>query len=825
MLCTAQSVTSQINKNLAKDWARFDFESYLATYEKLRNPTFEENELTARVLYRLNKFEDALRLITKIELTHTINENIEILKKDIQRILEIQNGLVLFNIEEVDFNSNNTEFTCAYKDGKLFYATDNVKQLSIQRKDVQTNNAYLNIEAIEINGINSSSLSQEVFSGETLNDGPVAFFDEMAAITLNYADEKNKNLRLVFKSENEQKEFFYNDPSYSVGHATFSETGDTLIFVSDMENKNGWTDLFYCVKNDSNWSKPIKLPQNINTKGNEMFPKLVGEILYFSSNGHQGVGQLDIYKVNWLVENAEPVLLPFPINSVHDDLGVVFEKQISAGYFTSNRKGSDDIYYFDQSVITFDCNSACKNDPCVQLEIEDFTGFDDSRFAFVWDFGDGENGEGAYVTHCYKDTGEYFVQLSYKDKLTGKFLNGVMSDTIVVKTTTKNLPSFILIDSLDINQTYKIKDNSELNSGVLAVSAWDLNGKISMVDFPELSFKNPGYKRITRHVKVSDSNCCYQSFYDYVYVKSDNSIENLKIEDTIGNNSNQNLIALHPIQILVKDPNENVLSDYQMTLKSNNGTLFYNGSVEDTLTVLVDLSKEYTVSAFTEKGNIQNMILSLASRTERDFLFIYQLENIGKYTIKTVDERGMLLSNVQLFCEDSVVGNTNRNGYLTLNDLPEQKITFNKYLYFEETEDLANMLVGDTLIVTLGKIEVDAVFRLEDIYFDLNKWNIRPDAAVELDKLVAIMEKYPTLEIELRAHTDSRGSDAFNEKLSDKRAKSAAAYIVAKGIEINRLQGKGYGETLLLNECGDGVKCSSEQHQWNRRVECKILKI
>lgn len=120
--------------------------------------------------------------------------------------------------------------------------------------------------------------------------------------------------------------------------------------------------------------------------------------------------------------------------------------------------------------------------------------------------------------------------------------------------------------------------------------------------------------------------------------------------------------------------------------------------------------------------------------------------------------------------------------------------------------------------------EIGEVFVLDKLYYDTDKYNIRPDAAKELDKLFAILMKYPTIEIELSSHTDSRGSDQHNMVLSQNRAKSAVAYLVKKGIAINRLIAAGYGETKLTNGCGNGVKCSAKEHQMNRRTEVKILK-
>lgn len=113
--------------------------------------------------------------------------------------------------------------------------------------------------------------------------------------------------------------------------------------------------------------------------------------------------------------------------------------------------------------------------------------------------------------------------------------------------------------------------------------------------------------------------------------------------------------------------------------------------------------------------------------------------------------------------------------------------------------------------------------RLENIYYDYDKWDIRPDAEPDLQALTDLLIKYPDMKIELSSHTDSRGRDDYNETLSQKRAESAKKWIVAKGIDANRIVAKGYGEKQLLNECSNGVECTEEQHQLNRRTEFKII--
>ncbi|MFP5040558.1 OmpA family protein [Parasediminibacterium sp. JCM 36343] len=125
---------------------------------------------------------------------------------------------------------------------------------------------------------------------------------------------------------------------------------------------------------------------------------------------------------------------------------------------------------------------------------------------------------------------------------------------------------------------------------------------------------------------------------------------------------------------------------------------------------------------------------------------------------------------------------------------------------------------------TITSLHEGDKFRINNIHYNFDKNNIRPDAAKILDTLVDILHQYPTMVIELSSHTDSRGSDAYNENLADRRAKSAVAYMISRGIDRRRLIAKGYGEYLLLNGCSNGVACTEEEHQANRRTEVKILR-
>ena len=129
----------------------------------------------------------------------------------------------------------------------------------------------------------------------------------------------------------------------------------------------------------------------------------------------------------------------------------------------------------------------------------------------------------------------------------------------------------------------------------------------------------------------------------------------------------------------------------------------------------------------------------------------------------------------------------------------------------------------------LANIELDPAtlnrtIRIDNIYYDLDKYDIRSDAAVELNKVINVLKDNPSIIIELGSHTDSRGGTRYNQRLSQNRAEAAVDYIIKSGgISPTRISARGYGESKLVNRCKDGVKCSEEEHQLNRRTELKIV--
>lgn len=164
-----------------------------------------------------------------------------------------------------------------------------------------------------------------------------------------------------------------------------------------------------------------------------------------------------------------------------------------------------------------------------------------------------------------------------------------------------------------------------------------------------------------------------------------------------------------------------------------------------------------------------------------------------------------------------------------LNQNAEYRVVANQSGKYSQTEQVSTMGLdrSKTLYVTLklgvSDLVEGASWVLKNIHYDFDKSNIRNDAAIILDNVVSVLKQNPTLKIELSSHTDSRGNDNYNMALSQRRAESAVEYLVSRGISRDRLVAKGYGESRLVNDCGNGVDCSEAQHQENRRTEIKVL--
>ncbi|WP_299885540.1 OmpA family protein [uncultured Lacinutrix sp.] len=194
---------------------------------------------------------------------------------------------------------------------------------------------------------------------------------------------------------------------------------------------------------------------------------------------------------------------------------------------------------------------------------------------------------------------------------------------------------------------------------------------------------------------------------------------------------------------------------------------------------------------------------------------------LPKVVVKLMDEKGKVLE----------IQTSDKNGFYEFKDVPcDSKfiVLAEKVIYRPDQREINTSQVNGEetqLDLFLSPLIIDSEIVINPIFFDYNKSNIRPDAAYELENIVVVMREHPNMIIRIEAHTDSRGRDAYNMKLSDRRAKSTRDYLFSRGIATKRIESAiGYGESQLLNNCTNRVKCSEAEHQKNRRSKFIITK-
>ncbi|MBK8352505.1 MAG: OmpA family protein [Saprospirales bacterium] len=274
-----------------------------------------------------------------------------------------------YDIKNLAFNSPGYDFSpTIYKDG-LIFASSRDSSKAIQRVHTWTGTTFFDLYFIK-----GTKTNFEKNPSVIKKDGSTKYHEGVVAITPegkvyftrnNFINGKKKNSadkitkqKMYVSTIDGQKfeqdlEFEFDNNEYNIGHPSVTTDGKTMFFVSDMPNGFGGKDIYYTTLENGKWVQPTNLGADLNTIGNEMFPIISedGLTLYFSSNGHSGMGGLDIFKSKKLADGTwtQPKNMGAPLNSSYDDFSLIFAADKTTGYFTSNRPdghGLDDIYSF-----------------------------------------------------------------------------------------------------------------------------------------------------------------------------------------------------------------------------------------------------------------------------------------------------------------------------------------------------------------------------------------------------------------------------------------------------------------------------------------------
>ena len=611
-------------------------------------------------------------------------------------------------------NSKKLEFSPTYYQNGIVYVTADMVGKKI---DGNIGVPFFELFYAELDGegmpSNPQSFSAKVNS--TTHEGPVAFNfrEDLLYFTSNseLKNSKGKFTNKIYEAtrgaddwEN-KKALPFNSNEYYTMHPTLEANGMKLYFASNRPGGHGGTDIYYVEKIGEEWQEPVNMGPRVNTNKNEAFPFIhESGMLFFSSEGHAGLGGYDIYAVNTLAKEVKELMhLGAPFNSEQADFGLILNPTGTQGYFTSARYGGigqDDIYLFDAPNGLF--AEATPADAMAKITVIEEV----QRTAIP--------NAGVYVFEKNK-SGLYGKEDLYEVVLEAKDGNPEQMEVRFVMKDELGQPDFytdgqgVINTQLSTNQDYLflvVKDgymNKELRYSTMSKSA------PMLVEIPLASKQCITLSGIVRNEKTG--------------------------------------VVTPNTRIIIESDCDNTTE----TIMTNG-----NGQYE------YCLPRECGYEVRVEKEGFSTVITNMSTK------------NINQSAIY-------------------------------------------KDIYLQPFES--------SLKISSDKLEEGATIVLENIYYDFNKSVIRAGAAEELDALVTLMQQYPSMEIELTAHTDARGDAKYNRTLSRERAFAAKDYLAMKGISEARITARGMGEVAIRNHCENGVKCSDEEHQYNRRTEVRVTKL
>jgi hypothetical protein len=332
------------------------------------------------------------------------------------------------------------EFSPVFYKGGIVFCSDQSGNSLVSYKDNQ--NRLFKIFFVTKKG-SSGWTHPEILAKEittAFNDGPATFNENgniiyysrnnsIENLMRNITDTTNKlgiySAELIDGKWTNIKPFTYNNPLYSFCTPALTPDGERIYFSSDMPGGYGGMDLYYCDRRNNDWDRPVNLGPLINTPKNESFPFACkyGK-LYFASDGLKGFGGKDLFYTQEINgEWINPVHLDSAINSTADDFGIVFDSTFENGYFSTNRRKTDDIFSFSSAPIEFSsCDTVKENNYCFTFYDEKQRLIDTIPVIYQWDFGHGIIQIGKEVRHCFPGPGKYPVKLTIIDELTSDTL-------------------------------------------------------------------------------------------------------------------------------------------------------------------------------------------------------------------------------------------------------------------------------------------------------------------------------------------------------------------------------------------------------------------
>lgn len=640
--------------------------------------------------------------------------------------------------------------------------------------------------------------------------------------------------------------FNFNSFQYSTGHPTITKDGNRIYFMSDMPGGMGGTDIYYTQRQkNGTWSKPINVGKPVNTSGNELFPFISEDsILYFSSNMHPGMGKLDIFSTHQLSDTlwAEPENMRPPINTIGDDFAFVKDSKGNRGFLSSDRfngKGADDIYTFSHHE-PFEIQVEGP-----KIQILDQTFYDGVIYKLVNDSTKAEQvlttENGYYSTMLEPNTsytlvarknGFRYAKVTLIRQIPPEgnhisFLLRPMDKTIKVAGTLYKL------DSAQTGIVAKIPDSPvslQENDNEIANKRTDTSAHFSFNY--ELTSGN-SYLLIDKEsvqlpsASILDSN----GVLDSVVVLTSDSIATKSMSKVF--TIDTNIVAENVLFKGMLNSEGKKMSN--VSLKLYNGDSLQQSAKSDGMGLfqftLNTQVPEYTI--FASKPGYESKEITIKTNDYKNTnTAIIRIEMVEKERLDVngvIKSRDTVVVNAQIDLysniEETKTQLTDNAGAFkfSLNPDGEYSMTVNKKGMLPKKVDIAIENIGENgdldLAIEMDSIKVDEVLTM-NIYYEFDKSDIKHASELELDKFIAFMKINQSVQIEISAHTDEKGTDAYNLNLSKERARNVMNYLLEEGrINKKRIISKGYGESMLLIKNAQ----TEEEHQKNRRTEIKII--
>lgn len=615
-----------------------------------------------------------------------------------------------------------------------------------------------------------------------LNDGPVTFnrtrdtvyFSRNQDVTSKLSDKTSSRNKLGIYSAimvdgewTKVRELRINNQWYNVTTPFLSPDGKKLYFASDKPGGFGGSDLYYSVWKGDRWEDPVNLGPVINTKGNESYPfvNAVGE-LFFSSDGHPGYGGKDIYfsmisDTTWI----EPVRLDPPINSPHDDFGILTDPLTHQGYFSSNRDKTIDIYYFRTNTPQVLYNQLQrKNEYCFQLTDSGSIDVDTLNLKFIWSFGDGTKATGLKVKHCFPGPGKFLVRLDIFDKPYGHLFFTKLVYTLEIE---------------DYKQPF-------INSSDFVVKGDTLR-------FDGMRSNLPGYKIVSYLWNFRDGSKTRGEKTVHTFKKSGEFLVNMEL--VVKSVSSGEIHKTGVSKEVIVFDNKNELIAYRSKIAAKPAQDIWKSAN-------IRMNTQFSAEEEFKKDVVYNVEL-LATRTK------IGTNNAAFRTVPkkyTVSEQYIPADSSYAYVVDQQMTlMATYPAYRELYNLGFKNVRISTYVLKDQSEkELHNL------------IKINGAFA--DTYFDYSN-RLTSNAYIMLDQIVKLMNKYPSIKLEVAVHSDNTGAPEASLSLSQTRSQLLVSYLISRGINSKRLLATGFGGSKPI-----ASNILEKDRKLNRRIDFIIIK-